>query len=242
MPVESINTLKSWINQASKIVFFGGAGVSTASGIPDFRGPEGLYSIPSDVPPEIILSHRFFMNHPKEFYHFIKTHMNYCDVLPNDCHKALAKLEKQGKNIIILTQNIDGLHQKAGSSRVIELHGSLQRFYCIKCKSPYTLDDIWHTDDLPRCTCGGIIKPDVVLFEEFLDQTLLSQAIKAMEECDLLIVGGTSLSVYPAANLIQYFHHGLAVLINKTLTNYDHFFDLIIQEPIDFVFKEMLLK
>src|SRR5574344_2306134 len=203
---EQIEKLKEYIKKAKNIVFLGGAGVSTESGIPDFRGEQGLYKVKSEygVRYETILSHTYFEMKPDTFFDFYKKNMIYPDAMPNDAHKALAKLEQEGKNIWIITQNIDGLHQKAGSKKVIELHGSVYRNHCEKCHKFYSLEDIMAMKGTPRCSCGGIIKPDVVLYEEPLDEEVLQLSVSVLENADLLIIGGTSLNVYPAASLSMY--------------------------------------
>jgi len=239
MPDDSIGTLIEWVRDAKKIVFFGGAGVSTESGIPDFRGTGGLYSKTYDDPPEVILSHRFFMQKPLEFFRFYQDKMIFSDILPNMCHLTLAKLETAGQLIGVITQNIDGLHQLAGSKKVLELHGSIYRNHCLKCHKTYGLEVITSALGIPRCDCGGIIRPDVVLYGETLDQKVLDEAIGLIKEADLLIIGGTSLSVYPAASLIQNYHNGRLVLINRTETAYDTAADLIIKDPIGTVFSKL---
>ena len=210
-----IETLKTWITESDNIVFFGGAGVSTESGIPDFRSTDGLYHQKFDYPPETILSHTFFYQNPEYFFRFYREKMLPLDYQPNEAHKKLAALEQAGKLRAIVTQNIDGLHQKAGSKNVFELHGSIYRNYCEKCGKFYPPEYIRDSDGIPRCTCGGIIKPDVVLYEESLDEDVMARAIHYIRQADVLIIGGTSLVVYPAAGLIQYYRgHKLAV-INK---------------------------
>lgn len=200
-----IARLKQIINTSNNIVFFGGAGVSTESGIPDFRSVDGLYKKRYEYPPEIVLSHSFFLSNTEEFYKFYRDKMICLDAKPNITHKTLARLEQEGKLKAVITQNIDGLHQMGGSKEVIELHGSIYRNYCMKCHKAYSVKDIIKTEDIPRCTCGGIIKPDVVLYEEGLDEFVLESAIEYISKAEVLIIGGTSLSVYPAAGLIQYF-------------------------------------
>lgn len=229
-----LNTqLKEIIQDSENIVFFGGAGVSTASGIPDFRSTDGLYSQKYDYPPEVILSHTFFIKHTDVFYKFYRDKMIYLDAKPNACHITLAKLEKEGKLKAVITQNIDGLHQAAGSKRVYELHGSVYRNFCMDCGSFYTVNHIINTQGIPRCTlCGGIVKPDVVLYEESLDNECINGAIDAISKADVLIVGGTSLTVYPAASFINCFCGRKLVLINKTPTPADKIADLVIREGI----------
>ena len=233
--MSELETLQSWIDQSRSIVFFGGAGVSTESGIKDFRSPDGLYSQQYKYPPETIISHSFYVKNPEEFYRFYKKRMLFPDAKPNRAHLALAKLEEEGKLTAVITQNIDGLHQMAGSRRVLELHGSVHRNYCTRCGKFYSLQDILadkNSDGIPRCTCGGIIKPDVVLYEESLDSQVLSQAISAISTADMLIIGGTSLTVYPAAGLIDYYRGDRMVLINKTVTPMDGKADLVIAGSI----------
>ena len=229
-----LNTqLKEIIQDSENIVFFGGAGVSTASGIPDFRSTDGLYSQKYDYPPEVILSHTFFIKYTDVFYKFYRDKMIYLDAKPNTCHITLAKLEKEGKLKAVITQNIDGLHQAAGSKRVYELHGSVYRNFCMDCGSFYTVNHIINTQGIPRCTlCGGIVKPDVVLYEESLDNECINGAIDAISKADVLIVGGTSLTVYPAASFINCFCGRKLVLINKTPTPADKIADLVIREGI----------
>lgn len=208
-------TLKKWIDESDNIVFFGGAGVSTESNIPDFRSQDGLYNQEYKYPPEAILSHTFFMNNPKEFYRFYKNKMIYKDARPNKAHYALAELEKRGKLKAVITQNIDGLHQMAGSKNVIELHGSVYKNRCIECGKKYGLDYIIESEGIPRCSCKGVIKPEVVLYEESLNNDDIARAINFIKNADVLIVGGTSLRVYPAAGLIDYYRGNKLVLINK---------------------------
>ena len=215
MMTSAIETLKTWITESDNIVFFGGAGVSTESGIPDFRSTDGLYHQKFDYPPETILSHTFFYQHPEYFFKFYREKMLPLDYQPNEAHKKLAALEQAGKLRAIVTQNIDGLHQKAGSQEVLELHGSVLRNHCTRCGKFYGVERIVESRGIPRCTCGGIIKPDVVLYEESLDEEVMARAIHYIRQADVLIIGGTSLVVYPAAGLIQYYRgHKLAV-INK---------------------------
>lgn len=234
-------TLKQWIEESDNIVFFGGAGVSTESGIPDFRSQDGLYNQEYDYPPETIISHSFYMRNPKEFYRFYKKKMIFPDAKPNDAHLALAKLEQEGKLRAVITQNIDGLHQMAGSREVLELHGSIHRNYCTRCGKFYGLDAVIHADGVPKCDCGGIIKPDVVLYEEGLDQKVLQKAVSYIRHADVLIIGGTSLAVYPAAGLIDYYQGNKLVLINKSATARDAHADLVISRPIGQVLKECVL-
>ena len=224
--------LQKIIDEHDNIVFFGGAGVSTESGIPDFRSVDGLYNQKYDYPPETILCHTFFMRRPEEFYRFYRDKILITDVEPNAAHKKLAELEAAGKLKAVVTQNIDGLHQKAGSKAVYELHGSIHRNYCMKCGKFYSAEDLLQTEGVPRCSCGGMIKPDVVLYEEGLDSGTIQSSIRAIAEAQVLIVGGTSLAVYPAAGLIDYFEGDKVVLINKGATSRDAHADLVIKEPI----------
>ena len=229
---EKIQKLKEIIDGSDNIVFFGGAGVSTESGVPDFRSVDGLYNQEYDYPPETILSHTFYKRNPKEFYRFYHNKMLFPDAKPNAAHKALAKLEKKGKLKAVVTQNIDGLHQAAGSETVYELHGSVHRNYCESCGKIYGLKDIMAQKGVPKCSCGGIIKPDVVLYEEGLDQNTIRKSIEAISNADVLIIGGTSLAVYPAAGLIDYYRGNKLVLINKSSTPKDSRADLIINDAI----------
>lgn len=225
-------TLKQWLSESENIVFFGGAGVSTESKIPDFRSTDGLYNQQYAYPPETILSHTFYMRRPEEFYRFYRNKMLFPDAEPNRAHKALAKLEQAGRLRAVITQNIDGLHQKAGSQEVLELHGSVLRNYCTKCGKFYGLEAVLESEGVPRCTCGGVIKPDVVLYEEGLDQHTLQKAVYYISNADVLIIGGTSLTVYPAAGLIDYYGGKKLVLINKSVTPMDSRADLVISGPI----------
>lgn len=236
---EKIEQFKNLINESNNIVFFGGAGVSTESGIPDFRSKDGLYNLKYKYPPEEILSHTFFINHTEEFYEFYKDKMNCLKFNPNVTHIKLAELEKEGKLKAVITQNIDGLHQKAGSKNVYELHGSVLRNYCMECGKFYNAEFIFGSDGIPKCSCGGIIKPDVVLYEEGLDQSTLSGAIQAIQNADLMIVAGTSLTVYPASGLINYFRGKYLVLINRDATAYDYKADLVINDGLGKVFGEI---
>lgn len=229
---EKWQQLKEWIGGSDNIVFFGGAGVSTESGIPDFRSVDGLYNQQYKYPPETIISHSFYMRYPEEFYRFYKDRMLFTDAVPNQAHKALARLEERGKLKAVITQNIDGLHQMAGSREVLELHGSVHRNYCTRCGQFYDLDYITNSEDVPRCTCGGTVKPDVVLYEEGLDDTVLRRSIENISKADLLIVGGTSLAVYPAVGLIDYYRGKKLVLINRSATPRDSQADLIINDSI----------
>ena len=236
---DKIQTLQKWVDESHSIVFFGGAGVSTESGIPDFRSVDGLYHQKYDYPPEEILSHTFFMQNTDEFYRFYRDKMLCLDAQPNPAHKKLAELEQAGKLKSVVTQNIDGLHQKAGSKRVWELHGSVHRNYCTRCGKSYTVQDVQDSEGVPKCNCGGIIKPDVVLYEEGLDQRILTSAIQAISEADMLIVGGTSLNVYPAAALIDYYRGHKLVLINKSTVARDLSADLVITDPIGEVLSQL---
>ena len=225
--------LEELIRDSSNIVFFGGAGVSTESGIPDFRSVDGLYHQKFDYPPEVMLSHSFFLRHTEEFYRFYREKLIVHGAKPNAAHLRLAALEREGKLKAVVTQNIDGLHQVAGSRRVYELHGSTLRNYCMKCGKFYDVDFIDKSEGVPRCTeCGGIVKPDVVLYEEGLDPDTLEGAVRAIQGADLLIVGGTSLAVYPAAGLLQYFRGRNLVVINKQPTPADHMASLVLNMPI----------
>lgn len=224
--------LKQWIAESERIVFFGGAGVSTESGIPDFRSVDGLYHQKYDYPPETIISHYFYRRKPEEFYRFYKDRMIYRDAQPNAAHLALARLEEQGKLSAVITQNIDGLHQMAGSKKVLELHGSIHRNYCEQCGKFYGLDDVTASRGVPLCGCGGRIKPDVVLYEEGLDSQIVDQAVYELKHADMLIVGGTSLVVYPAAGMIDYYTGRKMVLINLSSTGRDTQADLVIQGKI----------
>ena len=232
----NIGDLRTFIREAKKIVFFGGAGVSTGSGIPDFRGTGGLYTEAHtyDAPPEEILSGDYLKKYPQKFYDYYKNEMLYPDAKPNSAHIALARLEQMGKLTSVITQNIDGLHQMAGSKNVIELHGSVLRNYCLSCHENYPLSFVMASDGVPRCKkCGGIIRPDVVLYGEGLIQRDIIKAAQIIADADLLIVGGTSLTVYPAAGLIRYFNGQRFVILNKSETPYDEYADLIIREPIE---------
>ena len=230
--MDNRSTLKRWIEESHRIVFFGGAGVSTESGIPDFRSQDGLYHQQYDYPPETILSHSFFYANTEEFYRFYREKLIVHGAGPNAAHRRLAALERQGKLTAVITQNIDGLHQAAGSRTVLELHGSVHRNHCERCGKFYGLDHILHTEGVPRCSCGGIIKPDVVLYEEGLDQGTLEEAVRCLAAADLLIIGGTSLNVYPAAGLIRYYQGHKLVLLNKSPVARDLAADLVITDPI----------
>ena len=242
---EEIKSLSQLIKQSQRIVFFGGAGVSTESQIPDFRSDDGLYGDKQakryPYPPETMLSHSFFEQHTKEFFEYYFDKMVYPDAKPNPAHIALAKLEQMGKLSAVITQNIDGLHQMAGSKNVLELHGSIHRNYCMRCGKAYGLEAVADAAGIPRCSCGGIIKPDVVLYEEGLDQQVLSAAVNAIRHADMLIIGGTSLTVYPAAGLVDYYEGNKLVLINKSVTAKEAHADLVITEPIGQVFQRCVL-
>lgn len=239
---KEVEKLQKMIDGSDNIVFFGGAGVSTESGIPDFRSQDGLYNQKYDYPPETILSHTFFMRHPEEFYRFYQDKM-LCDTAkPNAAHLKLAELEAAGKLKAIITQNIDNLHQMAGSKKVLELHGSVYRNYCMKCRKFYDFAYMKAAKGVPKCTCGGTIKPDVVLYEEGLDNQILNEAIRAIKEAQILIIGGTSLAVYPAAGLIDYFSGEHLVVINKSSTPRDRYADLLIKEPIGKVFSQIQVR
>ena len=229
---ENMETFLKWINESDNIVFFGGAGVSTESGIPDFRSVDGLYNQKYDFPPETILSHSFYRKNPEEFYRFYRDKMLCLDAEPNITHIKLAELEKAGKLKGVITQNIDGLHQKAGSKEVLELHGSVLRNHCTRCGKFYGLDAILNSTGVPKCTCGGTIKPDVVLYEEGLDSETIEKSVNYIANADVLIIGGTSLTVYPAAGLIDYYRGHKLILINKSVTPMDSRADLVISGPI----------
>ncbi len=240
---EKILRLNEMIKESNSIVFFGGAGVSTESGIPDFRSKDGLYNMKYKYPPERILSHAFFINNTEEFFKFYKDKLNSLKYMPNITHYTLAKLEEKGKLKSIITQNIDGLHQKAGSKHVLELHGSVLRNFCTRCNKFYSAEYVFnYNGNIPKCNCGGIIKPDVVLYEEPLDESIYSQAIKDISSCDMLIIGGTSLVVYPASYLIQYFKGKYIVLINKEKTPFDSRATLVINDSIGNVFKSIKIE
>ena len=227
-----IDKLKDFILNSENIVFFGGAGVSTESGIPDFRSRDGLYNTQYKYPPETILSRSFFITNTSEFFRFYRNKMVYADAKPNPAHIALAKLEQIGKLKAVITQNIDGLHSAAGSKNVIELHGSLHRNYCMDCNKQYPLDAMLQAEDIPLCLCGGIIKPGVVLFEEALDSSIIQSAVSAILNADMLLIGGTSLMVYPAAAFIDYYKGGKLVLINMTSTPHDFKADLVMRSKL----------
>lgn len=236
---EKINKLKDMIDECNNIVFFGGAGVSTESGIPDFRSKDGLYNQKYIYPPEEILSHTFFNNNQEVFWNFYKEKMNSLDALPNVTHFKLKELEEKGKLKAIITQNIDGLHEKAGSKNVYQLHGSIYRNYCVNCHKFYDASYVFKSEDIPKCSCGGVIKPDVVLYEEALDDKVLELAIDALMNADMLIVGGTSLTVYPASGLLRFFRGKHLVLINKDETSYDSEAELVFRDNLGDVFKKI---
>ena len=239
---EKWQQLKDWIQSSGNIVFFGGAGVSTESGIPDFRSVDGLYNQQYRYPPETIISHSFYVRNPEEFYRFYKDRMLFTHAKPNAAHQALARLEEQGKLRAVITQNIDGLHQMAGSKEVLELHGSVQRNYCTRCGEFYGLDHVINSEGVPRCSCGGTVKPDVVLYEEGLDNRILQKSVDYIRNADMLIIGGTSLVVYPAAGLIDYYRGNRLVLINKGATSRDSQADLVISDSIGEVLGAVVLE
>lgn len=235
---KAIETLRQWIEESGNIVFFGGAGVSTESKIPDFRSTDGLYHQQYDYPPETILSHTFYVRKTEEFYRFYRNKMLFPEAKPNRAHLALAKLEREGKLKAVITQNIDGLHQAAGSREVLELHGSVHRNYCQRCGKFYSLEEVMASEGVPKCSCGGTIKPDVVLYEEGLDNGILQKSVNYIRNADILIIGGTSLAVYPAAGLIDYYRGNKLVLINKSATPRDGQADLIVCDQIGRVLGE----
>lgn len=239
---KEIEKLQEIIDDSENIVFFGGAGVSTESNIPDFRSEDGLYQQKYKYSPEQIVSHTFFMRNTEGFYEFYKEKMMFLDAKPNAAHKKLAELEQAGKLKAIITQNIDGLHQAAGSKHVMELHGSVHRNYCMKCHRFFDASYMLHSAGVPKCECGGVIKPDVVLYEEGLDNEVVSDAIRTIAEAEVMIVGGTSLAVYPAAGLLDYFRGRALVLINKGATPQDRNADLLIQKPIGQIFSQIKVK
>lgn len=235
----NLQQLKQWINESNSAVFFGGAGVSTESGIPDFRSVDGLYNQKFEYPPETIISHSFFLRKPEYFFRFYREKMLPLGFEPNVTHKVLARLEAEGHLAAVVTQNIDGLHQKAGSKRVFELHGSVLRNYCVKCGKFHRAEVVRDAKGIPLCDCGGIIKPDVVLYEEPLDENVMAGAIAAIRKADLLIVGGTSLTVYPAAGLLHYYRGQHLVLINRDETPYDSYADLVFHESLGDIFSRL---
>ena len=237
--MDKIALLQQYIDESNNIVFFGGAGVSTESGIKDFRSIDGLYNEKYDYPPEVMLSRSFFNEHQEEFYKFYKDKLNCLDVEPNITHKYLKKLEDTKKLKAIVTQNIDGLHEKAGSKNVLLLHGTTYKNHCMMCGKEYEASYIFNSSSIPKCSCGGVIKPDIVLYEEPLDEDVVNKTIKAISECDLLIVAGTSLVVYPAASFIGYFKGKHLVIINKDSTSYDRMADLVIHDSLGNIFKQL---
>lgn len=237
--MEQLEQLRKWVKESNNIVFFGGAGVSTESGIPDFRSVDGLYHQQYDYPPETILSHTFYRQKPEEFYRFYRAKMLCLDAKPNAAHLKLAQWEQEGKLKAVITQNIDGLHQAAGSKVVLELHGSVLRNYCEDCGKFYDVQSIVNSEGVPACSCGGSIKPDVVLYEEGLNQKTLTDAVRYISEADVLIVGGTSLAVYPAAGLLDYYNGNKLVLVNKTPTPRDSIANLIVQGSIGEIFSQL---
>lgn len=234
-----LEQFRSWLSQSICIVFFGGAGVSTQSGIPDFRSVDGLYHQKYAYPPETILSHSFFMRRQKDFFEFYREKMVYLDAQPNITHLKLAQLEAEGKVRAVITQNIDGLHQKAGSKKVLELHGSVHRNFCMRCGKYYGIETVLGTDGVPVCECGSVIKPDVVLYEEGLNEDIMDEAVRHISDSDMLIIGGTSLSVYPAAGLVRYYKGDRLVLINKSTTPYDSYVNLLLQNSLGEVFSRV---
>ena len=234
-----MKTLKQWISESRSAVFFGGAGVSTESGIPDFRSVDGLYHQKFEYPPEEIISHSFYLKDPSYFFRFYREKMMPLGFEPNITHRVLARLEAEGHLAAVVTQNIDGLHQKAGSRTVYELHGSVLRNYCTRCRKFHPAEFVKNAQDIPLCDCGGIVKPDVVLYEEGLDDHTVEQAIRAISHADLLIVGGTSLTVYPAAGLLRYYRGNRLVLINRDETPYDSAADLVIHDSLGTIFSQL---
>ena len=234
-----LQKLKAWIQESSRIVFFGGAGVSTESGIPDFRSTDGLYSQHFEYPPEQIISHSFYLRDPAYFFRFYREKMLPLGFEPNVTHRKLAQWEKDGKLLAVVTQNIDGLHQKAGSQNVLELHGSVLRNYCMQCGKFFPAEFVINSKDIPRCSCGGIVKPDVVLYEEPLNEDVIEKSIQAIENADLMIVAGTSLTVYPAAGLVNYYRGNRLVLINRERTPFDDQADLVFHESLGTVFHSL---
>ena len=237
--MNKLETLKTWVQESNRIVFFGGAGVSTESGIPDFRSVDGLYHQKFDYPPEVIISHSFYEQNPEYFFRFYREKMLPLGFEPNITHRILAKWEQEGKLLAVVTQNIDGLHQKAGSKKVYELHGSVLRNYCTRCGKFYSAEFVKNAQGIPRCSCGGIVKPDVVLYEESLNEKTIAGSVKAIQSADMLIVAGTSLTVYPAAGLINYYRGSRLVLINRDETPYDDRADLVLHESLGDVFSQL---
>jgi NAD-dependent deacetylase len=237
--MDKIETLARWIDESERIVFFGGAGVSTESGVPDFRSADGLYNQKYKYPPEMILSHSFFEQNPKEFYRFYRDKLIIKDAKPNPAHLYLAELERRWKLTAVITQNIDGLHQAAGSKNVLELHGTLLKNYCVKCGKRYDGDYVQNAENVPKCSCGGIVRPDIVLYQEQLDEYVLTESVRQIQRADMLIIGGTSLAVYPAAGLINYYLGSKLVLINMSETPYDSRANLHIADKIGKVFASL---
>ena len=237
--MDALKTLQTWVEESERIVFFGGAGVSTESGIPDFRGVDGLYRQKYAYPPETILSDTFFYQHTEEFFRFYREKMLVTDVRPNAAHEKLAQWEREGKLLAVVTQNIDGLHQKAGSKNVFELHGTIYKNHCVRCKKAYDAAYVQACEGVPRCECGGVVKPDVVLYGEALDSAVIEGSLRAIAAADLLIVGGTSLTVYPAAGLIDAYTGHRLVLVNKTATARDARANLVLREPIAALFSRL---
>jgi NAD-dependent deacetylase len=237
--MKDLDRLEQWIRESSSIVFFGGAGVSTESGIPDFRSVDGLYNQKFEYPPETIISRSFYERNPEYFFRFYREKMLPLDYEPNITHKVLAEWEAGGKLSAVVTQNIDGLHQKAGSKNVLELHGSVLRNYCTRCRKFHSAEFVKHAPGIPRCSCGGIVKPDVVLYEEGLDQDTIGKSVMAIRSADLMIVAGTSLTVYPAAGLINYYRGNRLVLINRDATAYDRYADLVFHESLGEIFSQL---
>ena len=237
--MEKLETLKQWIEESNHIVFFGGAGVSTESGIPDFRSTDGLYNQKFEYPPETIISRSFYERKPSYFFRFYREKMLPLGFEPNVTHKVLARWEREGKLSAVVTQNIDGLHQKAGSENVYELHGSVLRNYCTRCRKFHSAEFVKNSVDVPRCDCGGIVKPDVVLYEEDLNQKTIENSVMAIRDADLLIVAGTSLTVYPAAGLLNYYLGNRLVLINRDATQYDHYADLVFHDNLGSIFSQL---
>lgn len=237
--MNGLEKLKQWVNESNRIVFFGGAGVSTESGIPDFRSTDGLYSQKFEYPPETIISHSFYEKDPAYFFRFYREKMLPLGFEPNITHEKLAEWEREGKLLAVVTQNIDGLHQKAGSHRVYELHGSVLRNYCTVCGKFHSAEFVKESNGIPQCTCGGIVKPDVVLYQEALDQNTIEGALNAISQADLLIVAGTSLTVYPAAGFIDYYRGNRMVLINRDETPYDDRADLVFHESLGEIFSKL---
>ena len=237
--MKDLETLKQWVRESNQIVFFGGAGVSTESGIPDFRGVDGLYHQKFEYPPEGIISHSFYKRDPAYFFRFYREKMLPLGFEPNVTHRKLAQWEQEGKLLGVVTQNIDGLHQKAGSQKVYELHGSVLRNYCVLCGKFYSAEFVKNHPEIPRCDCGGIVKPDVVLYEESLNSNTIESAVDAISSADLLIVAGTSLTVYPAAGLVNYYRGNRMVLINKDVTPFDHQADLVFHCGLGEIFEKL---